>query len=125
MSSRYKAKKYNGKKYDEHRLIANAESLGFNIVVHHKDGNKLNNLPENLEVISRSEHCKKHGFGRLIRPTSLFAPLHDGSAICRRCSQKKAWSDFRTDKSWSHGKASICKQCFNAYKRQRRKEAGS
>jgi len=29
-------------------------------VVHHKDGNKLNNKKRNLEVITRSEHYKKH-----------------------------------------------------------------
>jgi endogenous inhibitor of DNA gyrase (YacG/DUF329 family) len=28
--------------------------------VHHKDGNKLNNVPENLEVLSNSEHAKLH-----------------------------------------------------------------
>ena len=34
-------------------------------VVHHIDGNKLNNDPANLEVLpSQSEHCKVHGFGK-------------------------------------------------------------
>lgn len=28
--------------------------------VHHKDGNKLNNDPENLEIITRSDHGKYH-----------------------------------------------------------------
>ena len=34
-------------------------------IVHHKDGNILNNDPVNLEVLSsQSEHCRVHGFGK-------------------------------------------------------------
>lgn len=29
-------------------------------IIHHKDGNKLNNSPENLEMVSKSEHNKIH-----------------------------------------------------------------
>lgn len=29
-------------------------------VVHHKDGNKLNNEPENLELMTRAEHARHH-----------------------------------------------------------------
>lgn len=29
-------------------------------VVHHKDGNKLNNNPKNLVIMSRSKHTKLH-----------------------------------------------------------------
>ncbi len=29
-------------------------------VVHHKDGNKLNNDPKNLVIMTRSEHAKLH-----------------------------------------------------------------
>lgn len=47
----------------EHRLVAE-ERLGRflepNEIVHHKDGNKTNNSPENLEVLTRSEHVQKH-----------------------------------------------------------------
>ena len=34
--------------------------LSSNEIVHHIDGNKLNNDINNLEVVSRSEHIKKH-----------------------------------------------------------------
>lgn len=51
-----------------HRRIAEAmlgRPLKKGEVVHHIDGNKLNNTPANLEVLpSQSEHCKAHGFGR-------------------------------------------------------------
>lgn len=29
--------------------------------VHHKDGNKKNNLPSNLEILTREEHKELHG----------------------------------------------------------------
>ena len=51
-----------------HRRIAEAKlgrPLQKGEVVHHIDGNKLNNDPANLEVLSsQSEHCKVHGFGK-------------------------------------------------------------
>lgn len=50
----------------EHRAVAEAmlgRSLRPGEIVHHIDGNKLNNDPTNLDVLaSQSEHCKAHGF---------------------------------------------------------------
>ena len=47
----------------EHLLVAEAaygpRPEGY--VVHHKDGNKQNNHPRNLEYVLRSEHCSMHG----------------------------------------------------------------
>lgn len=38
----------------KHRKVAGANS--FNQIVHHKDSNKNNNSPSNLEVMSRAKH---------------------------------------------------------------------
>lgn len=47
----------------EHRVVA-SKRLGRTLyddeVVHHRDGNKRNNRPSNLQVMSRSMHWKKH-----------------------------------------------------------------
>ena len=58
-----------GEKYIlEHRLIME-EFLGRKLkpreVVHHKDGNKLNNNLDNLEVMDTAEHSKLHNKRRL------------------------------------------------------------
>lgn len=47
----------------EHRVVAEQKlgrSLDSNEVVHHNDHNKRNNSPENLTVMTRSEHGKIH-----------------------------------------------------------------
>lgn len=55
----------------EHRLVAE-KMLGRPLkpgeVVHHEDGDKRNNTPENLKVMTQSEHIREHllrGGGRL------------------------------------------------------------
>lgn len=50
----------------QHRVVAE-EMLGRPLakgeIVHHKDGNKKNNSPENLVVMTQSEHMREHGLG--------------------------------------------------------------
>ncbi len=53
----YKRITVNGKRIYEHRHVVSAES-GF--IVHHINGNKTDNRPENLEVMTQSEHCSQH-----------------------------------------------------------------
>lgn len=45
-------------------------------VVHHKDGNKLNNSVDNLEVLTQSEHAKIHA---KVKHTQLY------SYVCPEC----------------------------------------
>lgn len=55
-------KKYMGR--HEHRMIAEkiiGRALLKGEVVHHKDGNKLNNSPDNISITTQSQHIKEHG----------------------------------------------------------------
>lgn len=67
--SKYKAIKVNGIKYDEHRYLMEqylGRKLNRNEVVHHKNGNKLDNRLENLEVKSLSEHSREHQIAKIV-----------------------------------------------------------
>ena len=58
-----------------HRLVME-EKIGRLLLpcedVHHEDGNKQNNLPENLELTTRSEHTRLHNF-----PKSSARKIHE------------------------------------------------
>ncbi|MCG2717931.1 MAG: HNH endonuclease [Nanoarchaeota archaeon] len=51
----------------EYLYLQNPEDypLGFcNYVIHHKDENKVNNFPSNLQILTREEHDKIHAAQR-------------------------------------------------------------
>jgi len=53
----------NGKVVEEHRYLIEkhlGRKLSYNEIVHHKDGNKHNNILANLEVQIRSFHARDH-----------------------------------------------------------------
>jgi len=56
-------------------------------VAHHRDFNQLNNLPDNLERMSRAEHAKIHG---AIHPDSMRAHYGDEEARARVSAASKA-----------------------------------
>ncbi len=61
-----------GQKIGEHRHIVEQQlgrKLTQNEVVHHIDGDKLNNDPSNLMVLTRSEHTRLHSTAKRSRWT--------------------------------------------------------
>lgn len=60
---KYRGKKVNGKRIDMQRYVMEqilGRKLTKDEIVHHIDGNKLNNDPSNLQIMSRAEHARLH-----------------------------------------------------------------
>ncbi len=90
----YKYKRIKSENQDEHRLIMGAR--GFNVIVHHKDGDGKNNNASNLEIMTRSEHAKLHGLGTIIRPIQIrrHPSFHAYNMGCR-CEKCKTFKHER------------------------------
>ena len=95
----------------EHRVVME-QVLGRPLTdqerVHHKDGDKLNNDPANLELLpSQSEHGKLHaaelrrtvwgwaGLGAGCRDCGETTRPHYAKGLCTRCYQRTKWRPDR------------------------------
>ena len=120
MSHPYVALKRNGKRIDEHRLIAGCGNAGYNVIVHHKDGNKRNNDPANLEVMTRSEHAKHHGFGSVVNAVDFIESDENGMIVCRGCGETFRFEDMPPAKWARYGNNSKFYACKAKWNRERR-----
>jgi hypothetical protein len=66
-----------------HRIIVNAES---GEEIHHRDGNKLNNLRENIVITDSVGHQQFHKYTIIAR--NLANRKYDIDGICRYCNKR-------------------------------------
>ncbi len=81
-----------GKTRDEHRIAMEkliGRTLSRKEHVHHRNGNKLDNSIENLEVISSSEHARLHMKGRKLSEITKFRIKESVGKTCLRGEQCK------------------------------------
>lgn len=94
-----------GKQVHEHRLVLEQHfqrKLTASEIVHHKDGNKLNNALDNLELLpSQVDHLQKH--------RKTFSSVLERQ--CSLCQQIKPVTEFYLRNDRPDGLHSHCKEC--------------
>ena len=122
--NKYKSRKVNGKKVDEHRLKMElwiGRKLAPHEVVHHIDGNKSNNDIHNLMLFpTKNAHTKFHFIhGDLkISAGENKRKLENGKLRCHQCKKLKELSEFVKTTKTHLGVHGSCKSCQNKRRRE-------
>ncbi|MGH9811498.1 MAG: HNH endonuclease [Candidatus Acidiferrales bacterium] len=93
---RYRKLKINGRTVYEHRWLMEqclGRALTWREVVHHRNGSRTDNRPENLEVVDRLDHSRHHMLKNPVAKQcvvcgSEFAPPASHRPRDRTCSEK-------------------------------------
>lgn len=123
----YKIFHKNGKNIYEHRYFMEnklGRKLDSNEIVHHVNGDKLDNRLENLEVILRADHNKHHFFSDpkkvknwkdKIMQLGINATMKEQTECPQNPEEGTVWRKYYIDKNGMRkGRAfiaSICKNC--------------
>ena len=107
----YRQIKINGKRYLEHRYVMErvlGRPLRGDEQVHHKNHDRLDNRPENLEVVSTAEHGLRH-------------TKHPISKNCVICGQE--FTPHKTKRVRAQTCGSECKSQLLSLRHQQRRDA--
>lgn len=98
----------NGKRYYEHRRVVEdllGRPLTKDEVVHHKNGVRDDNRPENLEVMNHGDHAKMHASERLQEKDETW--ILEASGLLTKdedCSSRPgvfvSWMDIQRGNPW-------------------------
>ena len=86
----------------EHRLMMEkiiGRKLTTDEVVHHIDENRLNNSPENLQILTRAEHLRLH-----LSANGRWSRKYKNCVSCGETTKEHAGRGFCTRCYWKYGK---------------------